>query len=233
KTLGNKLDRQYHALPHVAGTPFCLAVADFHAPGSMVWSREGLIGYLYGMGAAEVEVNGIKRAVPTEITRLLGPSDFPAGLFGNREHRELSAVVFSNACSIAKFNRVGTSGGLAPEGLRYTRLGQLFDRRPGALRGIPFCLDITTPEYRALWPHGYEPWSAELEVFHNPYARHKLPFDLVPEAQHWFRSESGELICRAFYETSILWSQTVIQGATDPVLTVEALSKVGPADPDT
>ncbi|MDH8570797.1 hypothetical protein QIH26_28160, partial [Klebsiella pneumoniae] len=75
------------------------------------------------------------------------------------------AVIFSNACSIAKFNRVGVSAGAAPTGLRYVRRGMFFDRTPGALEGIPFCLDITSAEYRALWPQRFEPWSAELEVF--------------------------------------------------------------------
>jgi hypothetical protein len=51
KTLGNKIARNYTQLPHVAGNPFAIALADFQAPASMVWSREGLIGYLYGEGA--------------------------------------------------------------------------------------------------------------------------------------------------------------------------------------
>jgi hypothetical protein len=69
----------------------------------------------------------------------------------------------------------------APEGLRYTRVGNFFDRAPGALKGIPFCLDVTSDEYRELWPQRYEPWSAELEVFHDPFGRHTVPFALLPE----------------------------------------------------
>lgn len=48
KTLGNKLNRKYHKLEHVSGKPFLIALADFHAPSSMTWSREALICYLYG-----------------------------------------------------------------------------------------------------------------------------------------------------------------------------------------
>jgi hypothetical protein len=33
KTLGSKLQRRYDRLPHVAGKAFCIALADFHAPG--------------------------------------------------------------------------------------------------------------------------------------------------------------------------------------------------------
>lgn len=222
KTIGNKLARNYDQLPHVQGQPFALAIADFQAPASMIWSREGLIGYLYGEGAEEVEIDGHMHARPTKASHLKGKARFPAGLFADAGHAELSAVIFSNACSMAKLNRVAVSGQGAPSGLRYTRIGNFFDRTPGALKGIPFCLDVTSDEYRNLWPIGSEPWSAEIEVFHNPFAHHPLPFELLPEATHWF-DQDGETVCRSFYETSILWSQTLIQNDTDPPPTLEQL----------
>ena len=41
-------------------------------------------------------------------------------------------------------------------------------------------VDVTSAEYRELWhPYSYEPWSAEIEVFHNPNAAHPLPDDLL------------------------------------------------------
>tara|TARA_X000001388_G_C2120947_1_gene81412 strand:- start:86 stop:478 length:393 start_codon:yes stop_codon:yes gene_type:complete len=128
---------------------------------------------------------------------------------------------------MAKLNRVAVSGQGAPRGLRYMRIGNFYDRTPGALRGIPFCLDVTSDEYRNLWPTGSEPWSAEIEVFHNPFAHHPLPFELLPEATHWF-DQDGETVCRSFYETSILWSQTLIQNDTDPPPTLEQLMSKGP-----
>ena len=197
-----------------------IAIADFQAPASMMWSREGLIGYLYGQGAEVAEVNGCQQAVRMPAAQLLGPSAFPAGLFTDDRHAELSAVIFSNACSIAKLNRVAVSGGGAPRGLRYTRIGNFFDRTPGALKGIPFCLDVTSDDYRGLWPQGYEPWSAELEVFHNPYARHPVPFEVLPEATHWFEHDR-EQVCRSIYATSILWSQTLIQDEEQPAPRLE------------
>ena len=39
KTLGNKLTRRYDRLPHVACKSFIIAIADFQAPASMVWSH--------------------------------------------------------------------------------------------------------------------------------------------------------------------------------------------------
>ena len=222
KTLGNKLSRQYEKMPHVIGHPFMIAIADFQEPRSMIWSRDGLIGYLFGEGARAVDIDGYKQAETIHATHLLEDDDFPVGLFTDDRHSDLSAVIFSNACSMAKLNRVAVSGRGAPDGLRYTRLGAFFDRTPGALTPIPFCLDVTTDEYRGLWPHGYEPWTAELEVFHNPFARHPVPFDLLPEACHWFE-QNGERICQTIYETSILWSQTLIQDKSQTPLSLDAL----------
>jgi len=220
KTLGSKLQRKYHQLAHVEGMPFAIAIADFHAPASMMWSREALIGYLYGEGAEAREVNGEQIAVSTTASLLHGPAAFPAGLFSNKRHEELSAVIFSNACAISKLSRVSICGGADGRGFRYMRIGRFFDRTPGALEGVPFCLDITSDEYKSLWPQGYEPWSAELEVFHNPHARHPLPKALIPEATHWFE-RGGETICESFYETSILWSQTRILNRDDRVPTLD------------
>lgn len=219
KTLGSKLQKKYHEMDHVADDPFMIAIADFHAPASMVWSREALIGYLYGSGAHARDINGKQMAVPLTPTHLRGTSAFPAGLFTNADCAELSAVLFSNACSVAKLNRVGASAGADTQGLRYTRIGNFFDRTPGALKGIPFCLDVTSDEYRSLWPLGYEPWNAELEIFHNPHASIPLPKELLPEATHWFERD-GEMICESHYETSILWSQTMIQKLEDRMPTL-------------
>ncbi len=137
KTLGSKLQNRYDQLLHVTDKPFMIALADFHAPASMVWSREALICYLYGI-YPEVSENSVATAVP--VSHLLGDTEFPAGLFCNEKHKELSDVIFSNACSIAKLNRVGISAGMSAKGLRYVRIGNFFDRTPSKLQGIPFFL---------------------------------------------------------------------------------------------
>lgn len=231
KTLRSKLQRNYHLLPHVSGKPFIIALADFHAPTSMVWSREALIGYLYGSGAEVKIINGKCTAVETKSKLLLGEDRIPAGLFTDSRHEELSAVIFSNACSISKLNRVGISAGANMDQYRYTRVGHVFDRTPGALEGIPFCHNITSKEYRDLWPQGYEPWTAEMEVFHNPYAHHPTPKSLLPEATHWF-DRDGAIECESHYETSILWSKTLIhnrdqkQPVLDDFLSATSVAKL-------
>jgi hypothetical protein len=217
KTIRSKLEKRYEALPHVVGKPFVLALADFHAPGSMLWSREALASYLYGIFPRVVDRGGMQVAEAEEVEVLLGEQKIPAGLFRSGENAGLSAVIFSNACSIAKLSRVGLSFGAVLEGYRYVRIGEFFDRTPGALRGIPFSMDVSSAEYRALWsPYPYEPWSAEIEVFHNPLARHRIPDKMFPEVTHW-RETNGEIECRAFFKTSVLKSHTLVLNASDPV----------------
>lgn len=222
KTIGNKLKRGDADKSHVADHPYAIALADFHAPASMVWSREALLGYLYGLGAQAIEIDGLRVAAGYEIDRLLGPSRFPAGLFRNDRHAELSAIIFTNACATSKFNRVALTWGMPSHIKRYVRYGKFYNRSDGAVDGIPFCLDIFSKDYRALWPQGCEPWCAELEVFHNPYARNPLPRALLPEASHWMEID-GVLDCVPYYETGILWSRSLILAADDPMPTYDTL----------
>lgn len=223
RTLRNKLRKNYTSLKHVQGKPFAIAIADFHAPGSMMWSREALMTYLYGFYGREKEEDGKIVAVPETIEFLLSDPNIRAGLFFSPENIELSAVIFSNAATLSKLSRVPVSSGVLIDGYRYVRIGKFADDSPGAVRAIPFIMDVTSDEYRSLWkPYNHEPWTAEIEIFHNPNAKFPLSSALFPEATHWF-PENGEIICKRYYKHSILSSQTKIQPSHMPLPSVESL----------
>jgi hypothetical protein len=206
KTLRSKLQREYQQLPHVQGKSFALAIADFHAPGSMTWSREALPSYLYGFHPQVAEGPEGRHAIGPAVSVLLGKDSIPAGLFRDPAMAHLSAVIFSNAATISKFNRMGFLAGWRPPGLKMVRYGHLFDRTPGALQSIPFELDVLSYEYEAMWPGG-EAWCQELEVYHNPLATHPIHFDLLPGATHWFE-KNGEVRCATIWEWTVLSSVT-------------------------
>lgn len=213
KTLRGKLQRGYHELDHVKDQPFALALADFHEPSSMVWSREALPTYLYGL-RADIEGEGIeRRAVRTPIANLTGKHGIPAGLFRSPDFAHLSAVIFSNAATLAKFNRMGFLAGWRPPGLTMIRHGIIFDRTPGALEPIDFKLSVASDEYQSLWPWG-EAWCQELDVFHNPLAARPIPFDLIPGATHWFERD-GTIECSTIWANSILSSVTSLHTACE------------------
>lgn len=214
KTIRSKLQKNYSDQPHVKGTPFAIAIADFHAHGSMTWTREALMAYLYGVyGVVEEDTCG-RHAVMRTVTELLGDEKIPAGLFRDPANADLSAVIFSNAATISKFNRMGFLAGIRPPGVRMVRAGAIFDRRPGSLEPIPFRLDVGSEEYASLWPGVGETWSLELEIFHNPRATVIFPYELLPECTHWFE-QNDEIRCRARYENSILSSRTFVSHEAD------------------
>lgn len=209
KTLRGKLLRNYHELNHVRDHAFALAIADFHESGSMVWSREALPTYLYGLRADVIGEGATRRAVGTPISNLTGKHGIPAGLFRDPDFAHLSAVIFSNAATLAKFNRMGFLAGRRPPGLTMIRRGILFDRTPGALKPIDFELSVDSDEYQALWPWG-EAWCQELEVYHNPQATNPIPFDLIPGATHWFERD-GDVECSTIWANSIISSITILR----------------------
>jgi hypothetical protein len=208
KTLRSKLQRQYERYPHVREKSFALAIADFHAPGSMTWSREALPSYLYGFHPQVAEGPHGRHAIGPKVSVLRGKDQIPAGLFRDPTIAHLSAVIFSNAGTLSKFNRMGFLAGWRPPGLSMVRMGALFDRTPGALEPIDFELDVLSDEYTKMWPGG-EAWCQELEVYHNPLATHPINFELLPGATHWFEEE-GEIVCSTIWKSSVLSSVTLI-----------------------
>ena len=62
----------------------------------------------------------------------------------------------------------------------------MFNPEPDSFEGIPFAVDITDSNYR-------EYWGDEIQVFHNPNAKHALPQGAFPEAVH-FVYQDGELM---------------------------------------
>lgn len=226
KTLRGKLQRNYHKMDHVKGRSFAIAIADFHESGSMAWSREALPTYLYGI-RADVEGEGAhRRAIGTSIANLTGKHGIPAGLFRDPDFAHLSAVIFSNAGTLAKFNRMGFLAGWRPPGLEMIRRGILFDRTPGALEPIDFELTVGSDEYQSLWPWG-EAWCQELEVFHNPQAVHPIPFDLIPGATHWFKRD-GDIECSTIWANSVLASITHLRMSGEPAKTGDTPSQREP-----
>nr|WP_247741527.1 hypothetical protein [Luteibacter sp. SG786] len=223
KTIRTKRDRRYDLLPHVAGHPFAIAIADFQAGASMVWSRPALMAYLYATGEP-VQFKDGHWTVQRRASATARTSGSRLGLFCAPGAEDVSAIIFSNAATLGKFNRVPISGGALPSNLRYIRRGFLEDPSGQHVDGIPFCLDVSSEAYRAMWPIGYEPWSAELEVFHNPFAQYPLPRSLLPEATHWVASED-DMVCYRHYPSNVLTSRTQIQKASDPLPTFETFGR--------
>jgi hypothetical protein len=165
KKLRSKLQRNYQEYEHVKGRSFALAIADLHKPGSMVWTKEALPTYLYGMRADVEEDEKQRCAIGTRIAYLTGKHAIPAGLFRDESFRHVAAVIFSNGATLAKFNRMGFLAGWIPPTLKMVRSGILFDRTPGVLEPIPFGLSIDSQNimrFGHVARHGVKRWKCSI-----------------------------------------------------------------------
>ncbi|MCJ2189024.1 hypothetical protein [Novosphingobium beihaiensis] len=190
-----------------AGKPFVLAIADFHKPGgngeigSMTYTQEALWLYLFGHRIewefidGSLSIRSVKLEDHTYKTKKI-----ETGFFDLDGAENISAVVFSNAGTLAKFDRMGVDAGYAPEDHRYYRIGFRLDPDPNAVVGTPFSEEVVVDNQ--------ELWSDEIQVFHNPNAKVPLPLEaFAGTTQHRF--ENGQHVSYSS-GTPVLSSYTMI-----------------------
>lgn len=198
--LYSKMQMRYWELPHVQGHPFVLAVADFHDHASMTWSHNALPIYLYGQ-SAEIQIDNAGAKVGT--TKILEGFERKAEtllpFFKQEEAENISAILSSNAGTIAKFNRMGVRAGFGDPFVELRRSGGR--HRPGAdaYEPIPFVENVEAGSYD-------EHWADELTMFHNPDAIHPIDEALFPGISH-YRVENDEVVWRGPPQP-VLFSQT-------------------------
>lgn len=195
--LYSKVNRKnkYWEMEHVSGRPFVLAIHDYHAPaadglpGSMTWSRAGLVNYLYGfytpvenvdgeMRPVTEVVDGVERPLMTKLKEhTYGSKTIPANFFAQPLVENVSAVLFSNAATITTFNRMGKLAGLGSTEIKMIRRGMKANPNPNALDPVPFAIDIDDPDYE-------EAWADCLVMFHNPNALHPVDPRAFPDISH-------------------------------------------------
>jgi len=218
-SLTNKLNRRsaagraYWEEDGAAGLPFIIAVADFHKPaaedelGSMTYSQSAIWHYLYGFTTKWEIVDGqlVIEEQPNQ-SHTYGPKTIESGFFNLPGAENVSAVLFSNAGTIAKFDRLGVLAGYAAPDHTYLRVGMRFDPDPNAVEGKRFAEVVGDPGYS-------EGWADELQIFHNPRAVRPLsPECFKGLQQHFF--EDGRM--RTYYETeAVIASFTMIIHAID------------------
>jgi hypothetical protein len=172
--------------------PFLIAIADFHKPaegkylGSMAYTQSALWQYLYGARINRRFEEGQLIIEPEKVeSHRFKDKVIPSGFFDLPEAENISAILFSNAGTLSKFNRMGAAAGFGAEGYGYYRMGVKYNPDPNTTFGEPFFKDACEEDYE-------EWWTQEIQVFHNPNAKHPLPFEaLLGATNHYF--EDGHL----------------------------------------
>ena len=186
--LFSKLCKKYWTRDNVAGTPFLIAIEDFSATGSMIYTRSALQRYLFGYEHEwEKGPDRTLKITPRRIKEhVWGTKKIPSGFFRLPEAENVSAVIFSNSGTISKFNRMGVLGGFGSGRVRIVREGTRFNHDPIAPEPKYFRNVVNAPDYRECWAEG-------LEVFHNPNALHPLPEEVLPSAAHIYLQRDGQV----------------------------------------
>ncbi|WP_217525177.1 hypothetical protein [Vibrio metschnikovii] len=210
--LYSKLKKKYWEKAHVAGKPLVFAIHDFHNTGSMTWSRTALMEYLYGVRASIVD--GKPKAIRINTHEWKGKS-IPSGFFNQPDAENISAVLFSNAATLTKFNRMGKLAGMGGEDVKIYRMGTRYNPDPEAFVGIPFHEDVDSPEYT-------ESWSESLIMYHNPNALHPVEPSDFPDISHILKcDEDGDE--GYFQPYDVLSSKSFVLSPHEPVPELEKI----------
>jgi hypothetical protein len=185
----NKDGESYWERGNAPDKPFLLAIADFHIPGSgeevgsMTYTHSALSPYLYGNRITWEMIDGqlAITSLPGE-PHTYGGKSVPTGFFDLPGAENVSAVLFSNAGTLAKFDRMGVLAGWGAPAHRYFRSGFRFDPNPNAVEGVVFSEEVL-PE------RDDERWADELQIFHNPNAKRPLDRRLFPTVTQHFMEE--------------------------------------------
>ncbi|ORA62084.1 hypothetical protein [Mycobacteroides franklinii] len=176
--LTSKLAKKYWTKPAAAGKPLALAIQDFHAPLSMRYSFPALPMYLYGITQTPRRDSAnrlIIESSPIEDHRW-EDKVVPSGFFSLPDAENISAVLFNNAGTLNKFNRMGVGAGFGVDGITLVRSGTLWDPNPDSSTPIPF--------EEVIAEGNPETWIEGMDVFHNPNAKHPLDDMHLPGAAH-------------------------------------------------
>ena len=111
--LFSKLKNRYWELGHCKGRPFVLAVQAFFNEESLTVADSALTQYLYGQRVSAGWTPEGNLVVNTDIvdSHTHGDKTIPSEFFGQPDTEYVSAVVFTNSGTHAKFTRMGFQQG--------------------------------------------------------------------------------------------------------------------------
>jgi hypothetical protein len=153
----------------------------------LLFGSVGLERYLYGLSGrpGKLTSQGYLPILRTLKVHRVGRKTIPSGFFNLDGAENVSAVIFSNSGTLAKFDRMAVQAD--PEEHVLYRFGQCADPHPTALRPASFRYRVGHSEFEESWVHG-------LNVFHNPRALHPL-------ARRTFGQDAYEV----FFENGTRW----------------------------
>jgi hypothetical protein len=161
--LYSKLQKKYWELEHCRGIPFVIAIEAFHDEDSLIFTDSSLTRYLYGLehmaswdklGTLSVKSSDVKE-------HKIGHKVIPSNFFSQPDTEHISAILFTNSGTHAKFTRMGYQHGYGCETIDVVRTGFFFNPDPDAMDPTFFSYNMNQPPFVETWGQG-------LIVLHNP-----------------------------------------------------------------
>jgi len=201
--LFSKLKKRYWELEHCHGIPLVLAIEAFHEDESLALSDYALTQYLFGLKqSGSWSPLGTLQIETTELQEhQVGDKCIPSNFFSQPDAEHISAIIFTNSGTNAKFARMGYQHGIGCDVIDMTRIGFCYNQDPDAMDPTFFSYNLDEPPL-------VEPWGQGLVVLHNPNCLHPVPRDFFVHALQGY-VEDG--IFKANYQGwHPIWSKTLI-----------------------
>lgn len=175
--LYSKLNEEYWKLEQCEGKPLVLAIEGFFNEESLGFSENPISEYLYGQRQSADWTNDGVLEIQTESveSHTSGSKTIPSNFFEQPRAEHISAVVFTNSGTHAKFTRMGFQQGFGNDHFEVIRRGFSYTPDPDAK-------DATFFSYCLSQPPLVESWGQGVVVNHNPNALFPLPKDFFPGA---------------------------------------------------
>ena len=179
--LFDKLKKNYWKQDHCKGIPFVIAIEAFHDKGSLGFSDSALTQYLYGFRQkGKFQRNGQLDLQNEPVSKhKVHNKEIPSGFFNQPGTENISAVIFTNSGTNAKFQRMGYQHGIGCDNLLMKRIGFCLNPDPDAMDPSFFSFCMSSPPLVETWGQG-------LVVLHNPNATYPLPKKFFPNAVEGF-----------------------------------------------
>lgn len=163
--------------------PLVFAVEAFHEESVWGLTDSAIIRYLFGIEQSATFSSDADLNISTSSVdkHAYHTKEIPSGFFFLEGAENISAVVFTNTGTHAKFTRMGYQYDVGSDRLCVSRAGYCANPEPCAMDATFFVYDMDAPPMVETWGQG-------LSVFHNPKCRVPVPSDFfVDAASHVLR----------------------------------------------
>jgi len=187
--LVSKLRKKYWELPQCRDIPFVIAIEAFHDEESLALSDSALSRYLFGLEQTASWAQEGRLAIKTTEVQghRVGDKQIPSGFFQQPDAEHVSAVMFTNSGTYAKFARMGYQHGIGCDVIHMERVGYSFNPDPNAMDASFFSYSLDNPPF-------VEPWGQGLVVLLNPDCLHPIPRDFFPYAVQGYLKNGAFLV---------------------------------------